>query len=234
MGPLETAGVNALKSDLSVIVNFGYKWLGDKKAQVLTIDQYPNWFSKRKGLNDHGLLKAALDIMDEAELTVAHYGDRFDKPFFNGRCLINKLNPPAPAKMRDTWYIAYKTFNFSSNRLKNLAAILGLDEQKYDKKIPDEWPGWWMRTLAGDEQAIHDMAKYCAQDVQTLEQVYLRLRQFDNAHPRVTEDRAKCPVCGGDVNYRGFALTANQRYRRYQCKKCGKWGRDTKRAKETK
>jgi uncharacterized protein YprB with RNaseH-like and TPR domain len=225
---LETAGVNALQADLSAVVNFGYKWVGERKAHVLTIDQFPGWFSPKRGLNDKPLLEAALKIMEGADILVAHYGDRFDKPFFAGRCVINGLTPPPPAKQRDTWYIAYKTFKFSSNRLANLADILGVGERKYQKKHPGEWPGWWLRALAGDKQAIHDMAKYCAQDVQTLEQVYLRLQPFDIAHPRIINDRTKCETCGGDTQYRGTCVLKQHRYRRFACKECGRWGRELK------
>lgn len=220
--------MNALEADLSSIVNFGYKWVGEKDAHAITIDQFPGWFSTKRGLNDKPLLKAALKLMDEADITVAHYGDKFDKPFFAGRCVINGLNPPPPAKQRDTWYIAYKTFKFSSNRLVHLADILGLNEKKYHKKCPDEWPGWWLRALAGDKEAIHDMAEYCKQDVKTLEQVYLRLQPFDVAHPRIVDDRAKCETCGGDVQYRGTIVAKTNRYRRFVCKACGRWGRDGK------
>jgi len=227
---LETAGVNSLNADLSTIVCFGYKWLGEKKAHVLTVDEFPDWFNPKKGISDKGLLEAALQIMEEADVLVAHYGDRFDKPFLAGRCLINGLTPPPPAKQRDTWYIAYKTFKFSSNRLVHLADILGCHEKKYHKDCPSEWPGWWLRALAGDKEAIHDMAKYCAQDVQTLEQVYLRLQPYDTAHPRVVKDRAKCSTCGGGVEYRGHVVTLHNRYRRFHCLDCGKWGRETKAA----
>jgi len=225
---LETAGVNALKSDLSSIVCFGYKWVGSKSAKVLTIDQFPNWFSTESGLNDKPLIQAALKLMAEADILVAHYGDRFDKLFFAGRCAIHGLQPPPAAKSRDTWYIAYKNFNYSSNRLQNLADVFGCGEKKYRKSVPDEWPGWWLKALAGNRKAIHEMAKYCKQDVETLEQVYLRLRPFDTAHPRVIEDRSKCPVCGGDVEYRGFTFAAENKYRRFQCTDCGKWGKESK------
>lgn len=225
---IESAGVNALEADLSSIVNFGYKFVGEKKAHVITIDQFPGWFSKDKGLNDKPLLKAALKVMAEADILVAHYGDKFDKPFFAGRCVIHGLTPPPPAKQRDTCYIAYKTFKFSSNRLVHLADILGLNEKKFHKKCPEHWPGWWLRALAGDKEAIHEMAEYCAQDVQTLEQVYLRLQPFDAAHPRLVADRAKCLACGGEIQYRGVVVAKENRYRRFQCKSCGRWGRDTK------
>jgi uncharacterized protein YprB with RNaseH-like and TPR domain len=225
---LETAGINALNADFSVIVNFGYKWLGEKDAHVITIDQYPNWFAAKKGLNDKPLLEETLSIMEQADILVAHYGDRFDRPFFKGRCILNGLTPPPDTKTRDTWYIAYKNFKFSRNSLVHLADILGLNQKKHHKSCPDEWPGWWLRTLAGDKTAIHEMAEYCRQDVQTLEQVYLRLQPYDNAHPYIYEDRARCGVCGGEIQYRGTAIALKNRFRRFVCKKCGRWGRDTK------
>lgn len=230
MGPLETAGINGFEADLANIVCFGYKWLGEDKPHCLTIDEFDGWFTK-KGLNDKPLIKAALKIMEEADLLVAHYGDKFDKPFFTGRCVIHGFEPPPPTKQRDTCYIAWKTFKFSSNRLQNLADILHCGEKKYHKQVPDEWPGWWLGALAGDRQSIKEMAKYCKQDIQTLEQVYLKLRSYDKAHPRMVEDRTKCGACGGEVQYRGFAFVGENKYRRFQCVTCSKWGRETRKVK---
>lgn len=229
---LETAGVNALNSDLSAIVNFGYKFVGEKRAHCLTIDKYEDWWSPEAGLNDRGLLVAALELFERADISVAHYGERFDKRAFTGRCVIHGLTPPAPAKLRDTWRIARDKFNFSSNRLQHLADILGCGEKKYHKKCPSEWPGWWLKAMAGNVKAIHEMARYCMQDVQTLEQVYLRLRPFDTAHPRIVENREHCGVCDGAVQYRGYAIAKENRYHRFQCTACGKWGQETKKIQE--
>lgn len=224
---LETGGVNALKSDLGMILCFGYKFLGDKKAKVLTVDMFPNWFSTEKGVNDAGITKAALAIMETADIIVAHYGEKFDRKFFQGRCLVNNLTPPPPTKLRDTWRIARTAFNFSSNRLGNLAKVLKLPQQKQEKK-GDAWPGWWIRSMAGDRKAIREMAAYCAQDIQTLEALYLRLRAYDNPHPRLITDRALCRLCGGNVEYRGVAFVGENHYRRFQCKICGKWDRESR------
>lgn len=230
---LETAGVNSLQADLSVIICFGFKWLGDAKAQCWTINQFPKWYSRRKGgLNDKPFLRAILTIMESADITVAHYGDRFDKVFLAGRCIIHGLTPPPPTKMRDTWYIAYKNLKMSSNRLSHLADILGLNEKKLRKDVPEHWPGWWMRALAGDPKAIAAMAEYCRQDVETLEQVYLRLRPYDTAHPRVMANRDECAVCGGAIHYHGFAYIGQNRYKRWQCIECGRWDRSTTKEKD--
>jgi len=199
---------------------------------VLTVDQYPKWFSTRGGVNDLGIIKAALKVMEQADLLVAHYGDKFDRRFFQGRCAIHNLPPPPPTKQRDTWRICKVAFSLSSNRLGNVAMALGLPEQKH-QKTREEWPGWWFRAMSGDRTAVRDMAKYCAQDVRTLEQIYLRVRVYDNQHPRMqtTACQHDCPLCGGPVIYKGYCVSIEYRYKRWQCKQCGRWGRDRIREK---
>jgi hypothetical protein len=228
----ESGGVNALKSDLGFLLVFGYKWLGSKETHVLTVDQFPGWFSRSGSINDKPLLKAALKIMEEADLLVGHFASVFDRRFIQGRCAIHGLTPPPPTKMRDTCFIARSAFNFSSNRLENLCNVLKLDVKKYHKDCPDEWPGWWFRAMSGDTKAIHAMAKYCRQDVEALEALYIALRPYDNPHPRLVEDRTKCGSCGGDVQYRGVAYVGQHKYRRFICKSCGHWDRERKALKD--
>lgn len=230
---LETDGMNSFYADLGSIVNFGWKWLGEKETHVLKICDYKDWFDPERTfpLNDKPLIEAALKIMEEADLCVAHYGDKFDRRFFQGRCAIHGLTPPPPTKQRDTWRIAKTHFKFSSNRLGHLAEVLGL-QQKKASKGRDEFPGWWLRVLAGSKRAVYEMSEYCAQDVRTVEQVYLRVRPYDQPHPRVVLDRSRCGVCGGKVEYRGLAHVGENVYRRFRCVKCKKWGRETSRYKE--
>ena len=223
----ESGGVNALKSDLGFLLCFGFKWLGSKTTTVLTVDQYRGWFSKSGSINDKPLLKAALKIMEEADILVGHFASVFDRRFLQGRCAIHHLTPPPNTKIRDTCFLARSAFNFSSNRLENLANVLRLPVKKHKKEVPDEWPMWWFRAMSGDKKAIASMAKYCRQDIETLEQLYLSLRPFDNASPRLYENRETCGVCGSAVQFRGIAIVGQQRYRRFQCTngKCGRWDR---------
>lgn len=224
---LETSGMNSFHADLASIVCFGYKWLGDRHTYCLRISDYPGWFTDHQ-LNDRPLLVAALSIMEEADLLVAHFGDKFDRRMFQGRCVIQGLTPPPPVKQRDTWRIAKTAFNFNSNRLGNLAVTLGCRQKKTHKNSRDRWPGWWHRTMGGDASAVAEMAEYCKQDVRTLEEVYIKIRVYDNPHPRVSTNPNRCRLCGSTVQYRGVALAAEHRYRRFKCTKCGKWDRETK------
>lgn len=215
---IESAGVNALKSDLGFVIVFGYKWAHEKEAKVI--------HSRRQDLrtfSDKWLLERAAKLFAEADLIVGHFAAVFDRRFIQGRLLINKLPPIPPVKLRDTCLISRSIANFSSNRLKYLAKILGMHNQK----LENNWPNAWFKVMQGDMAALRGLATYCKGDVMALEELYLRLRPFDNPHPRIIVDRTKCGTCGGEIEYRGVAYVGENRYRRYVCHDCGRWGRET-------
>jgi DNA-binding phage protein len=213
--------VNALKSDLGFVILFGYKWSNEKHAKIISIDK-----RSLRAFDDSKLLKKASRLLEQADITVAHFGSVFDRRFIQGRLLINKLPPIPPTKMRDTCMIARSVANFSSNRLKHLAKILSFRHQK----LENNWPEAWFKVMQGDMKHLRAMAEYCKGDVLALEELYYALRAFDNPHPRLYMDRSKCGKCGGPVEYRGFAYVGTNRYRRWRCKSgCG-WGRDTNKA----
>jgi uncharacterized protein YprB with RNaseH-like and TPR domain len=213
---IESAGVNALQADLGFVIVFGYKWLGEKQAHSITIDP-----ASLKRFDDRKLLQEASKLLNEADLTVAHFGSVFDRRFIQGRLLINNLAPIPPTKMRDTCMIARSVAKFSSNRLKHLAKILDLRHQKLD----NNWPMAWFKVMQGDIKALRGMAHYCEGDVLALEELYKRLLPFDNAHPRMYFDG--CGHCGSKhIQYRGFSYVNQQKYRRYRCNDCSRWGRD--------
>lgn len=214
---IESAGVNALRSDLGFVIVFGYKWAHEKKAHSLTIDPL-----SLKNFDDQMLLCVASELITEADLVVTHFGSVFDRRFINGRLLIHNLEPIPFTKMRDTCMVSRAVANFSSNRLKHLAKILNLRHQKLD----NNWPTAWFKVMQGDMKALKGLAHYCEGDVLALEELYFRLRPFDNAHPRIVDDRSVCGVCGGVVEYRGFAYVGPSKYRRYVCHTCHKWSRE--------
>jgi len=216
---IESIGVNALKADLGRVVCFGYKWQGQKEAHVVTMTK-----SELKHFDDKPLLEKISKLYIEAELTVAHYGSVFDRRFLQGRLLINNLPPWPMTKMRDTCMIFRSVANFSSNRLKYLCKILKLGNQKLD----NNWPDAWFEVMRGNMKALKEMAIYCRGDVMALEDLYNRVRPFDNAHTRMY-NKGRCRVCGSDkLQYRGFAYMGEQKYRRYQCTSCSKWDRERK------
>lgn len=223
---IETNGSNALYADLGFVMSFGYKWLGQKTTKVLSFDEYGGY--KKHAYSDRDLLVRVLEIFEEADLTVGHYSDYFDWKFINGRLLINKLGPLPLVKRSDTLKICWKNFKFFSNRLKNVAKITKQREQKAE----NGWPHDWLAVLAGDRQALARINKYCAQDVRTLEGIYLDMRPFDQSHVRLFpkpvagQTKKECKICGGATQYRGYMRTKDTQYRRLHCQSCGAWDKE--------
>lgn len=225
---IETAGVQGLAADRGFVVVFGWKWLGDKKTHSIAITQYPG-----KDIHDDTqLLKAASKILDEADGMVAHFGEKFDKPYLQARLRRARLPPISDNKLTDTCLLARSKFRISSNRLGNLAAFAGLKQQKQDKR--GGWPAWWLGALRGDRKSISLMAKYCEQDVRCLEEVYLWLRpviptRYLPVNEAVGEKLWTCPACGGHrMQHRGRFFSEKKVWQRLQCQTCGKWGRSQK------
>jgi hypothetical protein len=226
---LETAGTNAFCADYGYMVCFGYKWLGDAKARCISLLDYPGDGKWPKGCQDDtNLLKAGLKIMEEADLLVAHYGDRFDRKFFESRLLRAGLRPIPMTRQADTCLIARAKLKLSSNRLDNLAKFLRVKTRKMSKG--DGWPNWWMGALRGDKPSIRKMAVYCAQDVQCLEECFVAMRHLiPNKYlinMNIGKNRSVCVACGKDVQYRGTYFSEKKLFRRFQCRRCGKWGHD--------
>lgn len=225
---LETAGTNAFSADYGYIVCFGYKWLGEGKAKCLTLLDYPGKGKWPDNCHDDtNLLKAALEIMEEADLTVAHYGDRFDKKFLESRLIRAGLKPLPPTRSVDTCLIARARLKLSSNRLSNLAKFLRCKIGKMDKG--NGWPDWWFGALRGDKQSIRNMAVYCCQDVDCLEGIFVRMRSIIPNKYLIDMGVGKtiweCIGCGGALKHsRGFYFSEKKLWNRFQCMGCGKWG----------
>src|SRR3990167_2779890 len=109
---IETAGVNALKADLGFVIVFGYKWLGEKSAHVLTINK-----KDLQKFDDRELLVRVSKLLQQADVVVTHYGSNFDKKFLQGRLMINDFPGFPHPPVRDTCLGLRVVTNFSSKRL---------------------------------------------------------------------------------------------------------------------
>lgn len=203
--------------DKSHIMSFAAKWLGD--GEVIYVDN-------RKS-NDKNIVKMLYSLLDEADIVVAHNGQRFDLPVIIGRGVVHGLKPPSPYFVVDTFQVARKELRLVSNSLANLCEDLGLST-KQDHKM---FPGFelWLECLRGNDDAWKEMRDYNIQDVISLEELYLRLRPYIRNHPNVVRDSTDlaCPKCGShNIQYRGYYYTrAGLCYRRFVCLDCGGWGR---------
>lgn len=200
------------------------KWLGSKEVMSGSVHESSTY--KKNPEDDKEILLELRKLLNEADIVIAHNGIKFDCKKIRTRFIMNGLKPASPYKVLDTLSHARSQFSFTSNRLDDLGKFL-----KVGKKVDTGGFQLWKDCLDGKVVAWKKMVKYCKHDVTLLEKVYLKLRPFIKKHPSCSTylDAAKpcCPKCGSDdIWYQGYGYTAAGKFRRFQCKKCGGWGRE--------
>ncbi len=201
------------------MLSFAAKWLGDKKVKTWALPDYPSY--KKNKEDDSNLVGALWGLYNQADVVIAHNGDKFDIKKSNARFIKHGLNPPAPYKQIDTLKVARGRFAFTSNRLNDLAKYL-----KIGQKLPHTGFHLWQGCMTGDEKSWRLMRKYNAHDVDLLEQVYLRMRPWMVNHPNLTMygDKVGCPACQSvNIQRRGFNVARTRKTPRFQCQSCGNW-----------
>ncbi len=211
---------NALKVEQTpYMLSFAYKWLDEKKTEVLALPDYEGY--EDDPMDDSGLCGDLYELFNEADVVIAHNGNKFDQRFAKGRFLEHGWSPPAPYIEIDTLKIARREFKFQSNKLDSLGEYLGVG-----RKVEHEGASLWFKCMAGDLKAWSKMKKYNLQDVDLLEAVYLKLRPWIRNHPNMNKSMSgvKCGRCGSvHLNRRGTRRTGRYEYQRYQCQSCGGW-----------
>lgn len=201
-----------------IMLTWSAKWLYGTEimSDKITPDEV-------KDANDYRIVKSLWNLVNEADIVVAHYGDNFDLPMLNSRAIINNLPPYSITTSIDTKKIASKQFRFPSNKLDALGEYF-----KVGKKIKTDFT-LWKRCMNGEQAAIDEMSMYNDQDVIVLEEVYLKLRPYIKAHPNVglylESDKPVCANCGSDhLHVEGSYYTNTGRYTVYRCE-CGAMSR---------
>ena len=179
--------------------------------------------------DDSRIMKKLYELISQADIIVAHNGDKFDIPKINSRFISLGLPPYKPVFSIDTLKVAKKQFGFSSNKLDALAEYFGIPhklETSFDL---------WKRCLNGDVKSLQYMLEYNKMDVKILEEVYLRLRPWIKGHPNMAnvynEDELNCSACGSDkleLLPNQYYYTSVGQYQLYRCKECGALSRGRK------
>ena len=195
------------------VLSWAAKWLYDDNtiSDVLTPEE-------AVGRDDKRILESIWKMLDEADIVVAHNGDRFDIRKLNARFILNGMSPPSPYKSIDTLKIARKEFAFSSNKQDFLTKTFGVSE-----KLKTEFQ-LWIDCMDGNKERLAEMLKYNERDVIGLEQVYLKLRPYIKNHPNlgVLMDDNVCPSCGSknlkpsDATY----FTSSNEFPVFRCGGC--------------
>jgi hypothetical protein len=207
----------------SYFLSVAYKWLGDKDVTFL-----------RKALpkgNDKTLIKEVWHLLDEADIVVAHNGDKFDQKKANTRFLKHRLGLPTPYVQIDTLKEYRRHFNMASYKLNEIARFLELGG-----KVQHAGITLWFGCMDNDEASWSVMKEYNVHDVELLEDVWLELRPY-TGHPGVASPPANMQQwtgaktctkigCGSDrIHKRGVKRTKANAFQVYQCNQCGGYSR---------
>lgn len=193
---------------------FAYKWLGEKKVHYVSRHDYATY---------REFVQALWDILDEADIAIAHNAARFDNKMANRFFIKEGMGPVSPYKTIDTLQTARGAFKFQSNGLNDLAEFLELGSKK--KITYADLEDDFLNNPTPRVERL--MKQYNIQDVVLLEKIYLKLRPYIKNHPNLGDLmrlHGACPKCGSTkLQKRGFNKAAAGDKQRYQCQKCGGW-----------
>lgn len=182
------------------IICVSWKWLGQDTVYNL------QWDSMQ---DDYSLLANFIPVLNQADLIVAHNGDRYDLKFIKTRALIHGLPMLIDYPQFDTLKVAKKKFMFNSNKLDYISEYLG-----FGNKIKTSMELWDDIILRRCPEAMTKMVAYCDMDVILLEKVYNKLVSWENPkmHLGVLQGKTKqtSPVSGGDKLERIKTVTTNR------------------------
>lgn len=207
------------------ILSYSAKWLFDDKIYRDVIS--PDEAIKRE---DTSIIQGLWDLINEADIIIAHNGLRFDMRKINARFMLNNMMPPSRYQVIDTLKHAQKIAAFSSHKLNDLLSMLDLSA-----KIKTEYDLW--KRCAGlnvtrkqHVDALREMLNYNINDVKILEDLYVELRPWIFPHPNLglfdTSNISCCPSCGStDITWKGYYYTSAGRYKTFRCNDCNSQGR---------
>lgn len=209
---------------------FAYKWLGQEDIGFVSLKQAKKFVPDKP--NDMYVARRLAVLFDQADWTVAHNGDAFDRKKANARFLANGLDPPSPYQTVDTLKLARREFAHIKNNLNYLGHLHDIGG-----KVAHQGFGLWRGCMKGDSDSWDTMEQYNRQDVAVLEELYYKLLPWSGAPgkmatPNVAHFRPKvtgevhCPKCGSNrMHRRGTHRTKVSEFQTFQCQACRGYSR---------
>lgn len=212
----------------SHLLCFAYRWLGEDDITIVSQRQFKRNY-RRNRRDDVRVVQEMWNLFDEADIVIAHNGDRFDITKVQGRFAVHGMPKPSPFFTVDTMKVAKRQWRLHSNSLNDLGKTLGLGV-----KLQHTGIDLWFRCMAGEDEAWDMMEAYNIQDVELLTELYLFMRNngWITNHPpinTISGEFHSCPTCGETdgtkLKSRGYAYTTAFTYRQYRCDSCGHYHR---------
>ena len=194
----------------------GVGWHGERRVTV-----YSDWKHGHQGMLD-----AVHAMLSEADAVMTYNGASFDIPKLQGEFLLAGMQPPPPPTQIDL-FKTLRRMGYLSSKLDYIAPLLGVGG-----KVKHEGFPMWLAVMDGCPKAQAKMARYCAQDVRLLGDLYERVRPYIANHPHLHGKRGDfCGACGSNhITNRGFLISKHYRTQRTQCQSCGAWDKGRREA----
>jgi len=195
------------------VMCISYKWEGEDIVHNLRWD---------KNQCDKQMIEDFILVMNHADESIAHNGDRFDEKWIRTRCIYHRIPAFPKYKTLDTLKKAKSGFNFPSNKLDEIGKYLGVGRKI--QTSPDLWKRVWQDN---NREALQEMVDYCDQDVLLLEDVFNVLNPYitDNTNLTVLNGGKKyhCSTCAShDVEISKTVTTPMGTIQRWmKCTDCG-------------
>lgn len=206
-----------MSADCSSLISMAWKWHKEPEISVAHVGMLDTFASNP--WDDRQLVEMVLEPLNQADVIVTHYGNKFDVPYLRTKCMEHGLQQPDHnIEFIDTCRIARGKLKLSRNRLGHIAKFLGVKEKG---SISHEQ---WFQVMRSSHEAINKIAEYNIQDVIVLEQIYNKLMPFTAKKSDAIKDANCCPKCNStEIKAEGWRHNGQQRYQRLHCKACGAW-----------
>lgn len=192
-------GANQLTSSTKVLTvagGFLYDLYRKGEKGIWSYSNHRSSTFNQDPLDDTEVLASVWDLLDQAEVAVAHNA-QFDQGWLFGRFLELGWTLPSKFFLFCT-YQNLRPFNLTSKKLNELSKSL-INSKKIDTDF-----NLWARCQKGEEQAFQEMEEYNRGDVyETLFKVWKRTAYYnphkaiDFANPNT--DKILCKVDGGSL-----------------------------------
>lgn len=163
--------MNGFKADSSILLCCCIKEYGKKGVKTIRADKFKTW--KHNRTNEKEFIIAVAEEIDKYDILIFHNGERFDKKYFNAKCMQYGIKPIFRfKKLIDPIQLSWKHLSLGRNSLAALIDYLQIPV----KKTPIELHKWMSAALEGNTKCMDVIVKHCEYDVITLEKVYDKLR----------------------------------------------------------
>lgn len=212
-------GINQIL-DVSKVICFAAKWIGDKKV---------HFYSNQKNTHKK-MINEAWKLINAADAVIGYNSQNFDMKVLNKEFLINDMPPPSPYKNIDLLKTVKGKFKFISNKLDHVSR-----ELQIGRKTSHNGFELWQACMENDSKAWALMEKYNKQDVKLTEDLYNKVKSWlvTPFNWNDYSNDAVCPNCGSKHLIRnGIYRSKTGSYQKFKCNNCYTHSKSTKGIKE--